>query len=517
MRSDVVVPSRVDPVVRGASTLIGGPVGRRARIGERRFFSPLMVLLMWTFATFALGFAAKAPCRDPGRWQHEFQYTRLCYSDVLALYYAEGLDKHERPYLDHKVEYPVVIGGVMFVADHISTLFADDERVQVVSPTSPTQTVTRKPPNATGFFDITAFLLLIAAFVVTATTVVAAGRRRQWDAALVALAPGLLLHGTTNWDLIAAALAGVAIACWARERPVLSGVFIALGISAKLYPVLFLVPLLFLCLRAGRMRAYVRTAAAAVVSFLVINLPFMLTGGVDKKLPVLGWRLHFSFPGPHRPQEAWGQFWSLNNKRPADWDSIYLSLQYVRDRHPLFKSVIPDFGDTNHAGVPVLLNRVTMVLIALALAGICVLIWRAPRRPRLAQVLFLSLAAFLLLNKVNSPQYTIWLIPLAVLARPKWGAFLVWQFLEIAVMFTRFYFFICNDKGGTDNCSQGLHQPWFLVSVLLRNIALAVLIGLVVREVLHPQTDVVRADGDDDPAGGVLDGAPDRSDVPVYA
>jgi hypothetical protein len=31
----------------------------------------------------------------------------------------------------------------------------------------------------------------------------------------------------------------------------------------------------------------------------------------------------------------------------------------------------------------------------------------------------------------------------------------------------------------------------------------------VVRDILRPEKDVVRRDGDDDPAGGVLDGAPD--------
>ena len=42
--------------------------------------------------------------------------------------------------------------------------------------------------------------------------------------------------------------------------------------------------------------------------------------------------------------------------------------------------------------------------------------------------------------------------------------------------------------------------------------------GLVVRDVLRPERDAVRALGDDDPAGGLLDGAPDRpSRVPVPA
>jgi len=48
--------------------------------------------------------------------------------------------------------------------------------------------------------------------------------------------------------------------------------------------------------------------------------------------------------------------------------------------------------------------------------------------------------------------------------------------------------------------------------VTLRDVAVVVLMGLVVRDVLRPDGDVVRTTwpGVDDPAGGVLDHAPDR-------
>ena len=45
--------------------------------------------------------------------------------------------------------------------------------------------------------------------------------------------------------------------------------------------------------------------------------------------------------------------------------------------------------------------------------------------------------------------------------------------------------------------------------MLLRDAVLVALAALVVRDVLRPELDVVRRDGVDDPAGGVLDGAPD--------
>ena len=46
--------------------------------------------------------------------------------------------------------------------------------------------------------------------------------------------------------------------------------------------------------------------------------------------------------------------------------------------------------------------------------------------------------------------------------------------------------------------------------MLLRDALLLVLCAFVVRDVLRPEHDVVRVGGVDDPAGGVLDGAPDR-------
>jgi len=45
--------------------------------------------------------------------------------------------------------------------------------------------------------------------------------------------------------------------------------------------------------------------------------------------------------------------------------------------------------------------------------------------------------------------------------------------------------------------------------VLARFGTVVILGALVVQDILRPETDLVRAAGDDDPAGGVLDHAPD--------
>jgi uncharacterized membrane protein len=121
-------------------------------------------------------------------------------------------------------------------------------------------------------------------------------------------------------------------------------------------------------------------------------------------------------------------------------------------------------------------------------------------------LLFLTVLAFLLTNKVWSPQFSLWLVPLALLARPRWRPFLAWQAAEAMVLLTRFYFFVGNEEAG-----KGIDVWWFLSAVLVRDAVLVGLCVLVVRAVLSPGADPVRAGGADDPAGGVLDAAPDRA------
>jgi len=113
-------------------------------------------------------------------------------------------------------------------------------------------------------------------------------------------------------------------------------------------------------------------------------------------------------------------------------------------------------------------------------------------------------AGFLLLNKVWSPQYSLWLLPLAVLARPGWRSLLTWQATEAVVWGITMLHYL-----GTAN--RGVGVEWFYFAVSLRDVAVVVLMALVVRSIWLPDTDRVRLSwpGTDDPAGGVLDHAPD--------
>jgi uncharacterized membrane protein len=487
-----VRPSHEDPVVEGASGLVGGPLGRHVATGRRgRLASPLVLLLIGTAFTVGLGYLQKYPCRSHP-WTHGYQYTRMCYSDVFALYFAEGLNEGKVPYRDHPVEYPVLTGTVMWTASELVPAYT--KVVDVVLP---------RPSPTAAFFDLTALMMLGGALVTTVALVRSAGHR-PWDVALFAFAPVVVLHAVTNWDLLAVAFATLGIACWARRRPVLAGVCIGLGTAAKLYPILFLIPLLALCYRAGRVRDGLTTAATAVGTTLAVNVPFFFFSG--RLLDPAEGDCH----GYFQPERAWWQFINLNRCRVADWDSLWYAAQHwIQQKRPFGA----DPGFFFHRST---LNKWSAVLFVVAVCGIVALALVAPRRPRLPQLLFLTLSAFLLVNKVWSPQYVLWLVPLVALARPRWRMFLVWQATEVWLLFMRFFFFIHNDGLSAQPAKNiGVEPIWFLTAVGLRDAMLVVLMGSVVREIWQPHLDVVRRTGADDPAGGVLDEAEDRWEEPA--
>jgi uncharacterized membrane protein len=459
-----VIPSWADPVAAQASEAVGGPWGRHALTGRALFWTPLRVCLLFTTVVLALAWIKQAPCSD-GNWAGSLQYTHLCYSDAVPLFGLHGLDTGEVPYLDSRVEYPVLTGGFMALTAALARVYDGAAAAWGFLPDVP----------AVQSFDVVTCLLLSLCALLTIRAVLALSGRRPWDAAMVGLSPLLLAHAFTNWDLFAVALASAGLWAWARRRPVLAGVLLGLGIAAKLYPVLLVGVLFVLCLRAGRLRAWGTTAVAALVAWAAVNIPVAVSAF-----------------------DNWSWFFVFSRQRPANPETIWNIALYLTDNR-IFD------GPLAEDQVPTVLNAVvTVALLALA-AGIAWLALAAPLRPRLPQLAFLLVAGFLLLNKVWSPQFSLWLLPLAVLARPRWRSLLLWQASEVLVWVVTMLYYL-----GTDN--RGIEIDWFFTGIVLRDVALLVLMGLVVRDILRPDGDVVRATwpGVDDPAGGVLDHAPDR-------
>lgn len=444
-----VAPSADDDLIRGGSALVGGPVGTHARLGSG-WWSPLRVLVALTAVGFLVGEWQRLPCMING-WG-DGRYLAMCYSDIPPLYALRGFADGVFPYIDpatptdQVLEYPVLTGLFIALAAWLTPAAAN---------------------NATlWFFNVNSVMLfacLVVAVLATALTV----RRRPWDAAMVALAPGVILCATINWDLLAVCLLALALLAWSRSRPGLAGVLIGLAAAAKFYPILILWPLLWLCIRAWRISAFARCAVGALAAWLVVNVPFML----------------INFDG-------WSRFYSFSSDRGEDFGSVWF--------------VLTNAGRGVAASG---LNRWASVAFAVLAIAVAALILLARRRPRVAQVAFLTVAAFLLTNKVYSPQYVIWLIPLAALARPRWRDFLIWQACELAY-FAGIWLYLAQMDG-----DKGIPVGWYSAAIMVHLVGTAWLAGMIVRDVLRPQCDPVRSDGEpadgDDPGGGVLDRSPD--------
>lgn len=457
-------PSQADGFVRGLSESIGGPLGGHAARPRDRFRVVACIVAALVSFVFMLHWAQKSDCAN-GNWAKLSEYRHACYTDVVALYYSEGLANGEVPYVDHPVEYPVLTGAFMgLVGVPVHAYAASHPR------TSPYQ----------WFYNITAFILGIAALATTVALLLLR-RRRPWDVAMFAASPALLLTATINWDLLAVACAVFAILAWSRNKLVWAGVLIGLGAATKLWPVLLLIPLLMLGWRSRKLVDVRFTALIAVLSWLAVNLPIMLL-----------------YP------DGWVRFFSLNVTRQVDWGTFW----YIGAHVPHVSGNVYGFPPfTSLAANISTLNLVSYLLFGLACVGLTVLTYMAPRRPRLAQLAFLVVAAFLLFSKVWSQQYVLWLVPLALLARPRWGAFVAWQLAEIC------YFFAFDGELMRADGNPIFPEGVFVLGSTLRLVTLTIVCGYVIRDIMRPERDVVRHTYDDDPDGGVFDGAPDRWDA----
>ncbi len=460
---DRVVPTWVDPVAAQASEAVGGPWGRHAVTGRALFWTPLRVCLLFAVLALSLAWIKQAPCAD-GNWSGSRQYTHLCYSDAVPLHGSYDLGNGALPYLDARVEYPVLTGGFMALAAAVERGYGDLAGAVGLLPDS--------PPVET-YYVVTCLLLALLGLALVAAVLRLAGRR-PWDAAMIGLSPLLVVHAFTNWDLLAVTLSAFGLLAWARGRPVLAGLLLGLGVAAKLYPLLLLGALFLLCLRAGRLAVWLRAALAAVAAWAAVNLPVALAA-----------------------PDGWSWFFVFSRERGANPESIW-NMAASLAGGTLFD------GPLAAGEAPTVLNAVaTVCLLAFGLA-VAWLTLAAPLRPRVPQVAFLLVAGFLLLNKVWSPQFSLWLLPLAVLARPRWRSLLAWQATEVLVWVTTMLYYL-----GTED--RGIEVGWFYLAVGVRDLAVVALMALVVRDVLRPDHDVVRTSwpGVDDPAGGPLDHAPD--------
>ena len=341
----------------------------------------LSLVLACLGGTLLVGALHKAPCSGTN-WSDGRQYRIACYTDIVPLFDTEQLRGGRLPYLDPCAEARTNCDEypvlTMYAMRLAGWISGDD---------------------ATRFFWVNALFLTVAAAVVAGSIYLIDPPRALW----FALAPSLALEAFVNWDLLAVALAATGTVAFLGHRDGWAGSLLGLGAAAKLFPGLLLVPFAAQRLRERRPDGAVRLWWCAAAAWLLVNLPFAIA----------------------RPA-GWWEFFRFNGARPVDWDSLWSIACRLST-----SACVP----TGFANVGSVVGAVVIV----------VLVWIVKRRrepdfPRW-QLGFPMLAAFLLLGKVYSPQFSLWLLPWLVLLLPDLRRFIAFEAADLAVFFTRFSFF----------------------------------------------------------------------------
>lgn len=396
---------------------------------------PLQALIVLAAFTYSFGYFLDYSCVVDG-WMDPMRYMHLCYTDIPPLYVDRGFAEGIVPYVQSSsggvyLEYPVGTGLFMYLAaiitGWVSSFYPDGYR---------------------AFFDVNVVLLFIP-FVVTVIATALTKPKDPWRAAMVVFAPTMILAATINWDLIPIALVSLAMLAWSRDRVTLTGVFFGLAIAAKFYPIVLLAGFVLLAWRTKSWRHTVEMLTAAVITFSLVNIPFAIANF-----------------------EGWFTFYRFNFDRAIDFGSFWYAITQIG--LPTIPESLLNFGAT--------------VLFLILLVAIAILVKRAPTTPAIAQVLFLVLAAFVITNKVYSPQYVLWLVPLAVLARPNWRDFLIWQTGEL-IYFAAIWWFLAG-YGIED--SKTLSPQWYAVATFIHIAATLYFAIRVVMDIQSNETESKR-------------------------
>ena len=209
---------------------------------------------------------------------------------------------------------------------------------------------------------------------------------------LLPLAPAAVASLYINWDLWAIAMMMLAIYWFDRKAEVASAVALGIAISTKFLPIFLLIPIAIIFFRQEKISKFLKYAAVAVATFALINLPVALTTPV-----------------------GWWRFYDLNLNRGSDWGSLWYALS--------------NLGlNLTHQ------NYLSILLLMIGLSALTIFLLQLRTPPTLAHTAIFVMIIVMAVSKVYSPQYVLWLTPLAVIAlidRRDLTVFWFWQGAEV--------------------------------------------------------------------------------------
>ena len=249
------------------------------------------------------------------------------------------------------------------------------------------------------------------------------------NAGLVRLVGGTLLAGLaplalgpvvlSRFDLWPAALTVAAVAALLAGRHRVGGGALGAAIAAKVYPAVLLpLAVAYVWRRAGRREAAASVAALVAVAAAAV-LPFVVLA----------------------PDGVWAAF-SGQAGRPLQIESLGASLLLVA--HHTWELPVKELSshgsDNLEGSLPALVASVQSLLQGAVAVALWIAFARGPATPeRLIRYSAGAICAFVALNKVLSPQFLVWLIPLVALLSGRRG--LVAGVLFVAsMMLTQLWF-----------------------------------------------------------------------------
>jgi hypothetical protein len=220
-----------------------------------------------------------------------------------------------------------------------------------------------------------------------------------------------------RYDLFPALLTFLVFFFVSRERPILAGIFLALGIATKLYPVVLMPIFSIYYLIQRQYRELIYFSLATIVSSCLIIVPFILVSYGE----------FFSFLEYHELRGI--QLETLAAGLILLASKIGLTNLDVKLNYGAFHLVSPwaDF----------LLNSSILTFIFLCLFGLvfarCFYFFRQEyiaegkiSEQTLLLYVVAILVVFIVSNKVFSPQYMVWLMPFAILLRHREQQLFLW-------------------------------------------------------------------------------------------
>lgn len=362
------LPTREDPVARAASEVIGGPVGRYARVGQRGWLAAAAVLSALGSMVVALGVLQKNSCVRTG-WATPNSLWRMCYSDLPAAANGAAPGSAYDPFAPG-TNQPFLTAMLTWV-------------MQLVTPDGSSPLARQQ-----WFFALAA---VVVALLVAGTVCAVAWMLPDtpWRAAHVALSPVLITSALVSLDLFGVLLMAAGLAAWVRRHPVAAGALLGAAVMARSFPLIVLAAVALVGWRAGR-RDDVRKTLAAAAGVIVLCLVLAYALGGD----------------PLAPYRLWAD-------QAAAYGSVWKILEIV--------------GVTLPAGV---LTAIAVLgwVVALAVGGMLV----ARERPLpLIPVATVMLVIVMVTGKSNPVQAATWLLPLIAASLIGWRDHLLWAGVEI--------------------------------------------------------------------------------------